>query len=224
MTWNELAQRSGLSVRSIADLEAGRGNLSLTRLAALARALQWDPAQLVAGAAVHQGPRSIALVGLRGAGKTTLGQRLARELRLPFVELDALVEERAGLSLSEVFAMHGDAYHRRLEAACVRELLDSPRRVVVALSGGVVGNSDAWAALKTGATTIWLRARPEEHMARVLEQGDRRPVAGRKDAMAELRALLAAREPLYREAALRVDTSGQSVDDAFDRLMNCIPE
>lgn len=223
-TWNELAQRSGLSVRSVADVEAGRGNLALTRLSGLARALGLDPGALVAEGTPAVVERPIALVGLRGAGKTTLGRRLAQRLGWPFIELDSLVEERAGLSLGEVFAMHGEAWHRRLEAACVRDLLDGGGPAVVALSGGVVSNPEPWAALKARARTIWLRARPDEHMERVLAQGDRRPMAGRRDAMAELRALLAAREPLYREASLRIDTGGIDVDAAFDRLLTALED
>lgn len=241
LTARALAERSGLSLRFVAQLEAGQANVSVLRLAALARALGVSAAALIADDA--EGPasgararllgllegrsegelerclgavelalgasraRGIALLGLRGAGKSTIGPRLAEALGVPFVELDDRIEEAAGLSLTELFALHGEGYYRRLETQCLSALIALGRPFVVALSGGVVQNEEAFRLARAHCTTVWLRARPEDHMQRVLAQGDRRPIAGRADAMAELQAILAAREPQYRQADVTVDTS-----------------
>jgi XRE family aerobic/anaerobic benzoate catabolism transcriptional regulator len=151
--------------------------------------------------------RAIALLGLRGAGKSTIGRALGDALGLPFVELDDRIEAAAGLSLAELFAIHGEGYYRRLEARVLGELLAEGARVVVALGGGVVLNEPAFTLARTRCTTVWLRASPADHMGRVLAQGDRRPVKDREDAMTELEAILAAREPYYRQADVTIDTS-----------------
>ncbi len=203
----ELAARSRLSVRFLGQVEAGNGNISVGKLAALADALSSSPAALLAG--VDEGGLPvIALLGLRGAGKSTIGRRLARRLRLPFVELDRCVEEAAGLTLSELFALHGEDYYRRLERAALERVLESGEPVVLATGGGIVNSPDTFALLKRRTLTIWLRARPQDHWNRVVRQGDRRPMADRPQAMVELRRILAVREPLYAEAAHTVDTAG----------------
>ena len=204
MTLRELAEASGLSLRFVSQLEAGEANIAVGRLAAVAAALGLPLSELVAEDAR---PQAIALLGLRGAGKSTAGPRVARALGLEFVELDEKIEEAAGLKLSELFALHGEAYYRRLEGRALAELLADGKARVIALPGGVVNNEEAWALARRHCTTVWLRADPEDHMDRVLLQGDRRPMADRPNAMAELRAILAAREPLYAEADLTVDTS-----------------
>jgi XRE family aerobic/anaerobic benzoate catabolism transcriptional regulator len=204
LTLRELAARSGLSVRFASQLDKGQANISIERLEQVASALGVTVASLVADSSPA---RVIAMLGLRGAGKSTLGARLAERLGMPFVELDERIEQAAGLSLTEVFSLHGESYYRRLEGQCLRELFDSGESCVVALPGGVVHNEEAFRLLQREATTVWLRAHPRDHMDRVLAQGDRRPMAQSRDAMAELRAILAAREPLYREAELSVDTS-----------------
>ncbi|MBI4575216.1 MAG: helix-turn-helix domain-containing protein, partial [Planctomycetes bacterium] len=205
----ELAERSGVSERFIAQIEAGRGNASLLRLAELARALGVPLAEWVSLAppAGHAG-RRVALLGLRGAGKSTVGPRLARRLRLPFLELDHLAEEAAGLPLAQVFEIHGEPHFRVLEREVLEGLLAGRRGFVLATGGGIVGEPATWRLLEAGCRTVWLRARPEDHYERVLAQGDRRPMAQRPRAMAELRALLEAREALYARAELVVDTSG----------------
>jgi XRE family transcriptional regulator, aerobic/anaerobic benzoate catabolism transcriptional regulator len=205
MTVQTLAKGSGLSRRFLADLEAGRANVSVVNLARIARALSTSLATLLD----EPGARTVALLGLRGAGKSTVGAALARKLALPFVELDALVEGAAGLPVAEIFAVHGETHFRRLEARVLEEFLASARPSVLATGGGLVGSRETFELLRRGSFTVWLRARPEDHMERVVRQGDRRPIArsGRAAAMAQLRQILAAREPLYDQADLAVDTS-----------------
>ncbi|MBX3468323.1 MAG: helix-turn-helix domain-containing protein [Planctomycetes bacterium] len=255
LTARALAERAGLSLRFVAQLEAGQANIAVLRLEAVARALGVSAAGLVAvapdvdasgargrldallagrspdelercvaavEAALGQARRrGVALLGLRGAGKSTLGPRLAAALGIAFVELDDRIEEAAGLSLTELFALHGEGYYRRLEVQVLSSLLAAGRPFVVALGGGIVQNDEAFRLARAHCTTVWLRARPEDHMQRVLAQGDRRPIAGRDDAMAELEAILAAREPLYRQAELTVDTSHHG-GRTFDALLRAV--
>jgi XRE family aerobic/anaerobic benzoate catabolism transcriptional regulator len=150
----------------------------------------------------------IALVGLRGAGKTTLGAALARELHWPFVELDREIERVAAVSLSELFMLSGQAGYRRIERRCLERLLDTHDRFVVAVGGGIVSEPDTYHLLLDRCYTVWVKAAPEEHMGRVVAQGDFRPMEGSGEAMADLKRILAAREPLYRKADAVVDTSG----------------
>ena len=208
LTLRELGERSGLSTRFLVQVESGEGNISVKNLSLLAGALGTSPAALLAAA--ESGAPSlpvIALLGVRGAGKSTIGRRLARRLRVPFLELDRKVEEVAELPLAEIFALHGEAYFRRLEKETLTRLLDEGRPMVLACGGGLVTASDTYALLCRRALTVWLRAEPEDHWNRVVKQGDRRPMADLPQAMGELRRLLRSREPLYGEAAHTVDTS-----------------
>ena len=211
-TLRKVAERSGVSPRYLVQLESGRGNISVRRLADVARALDTTPAELLAD---DDGPppRIVALLGLRGAGKTSVGRRLARRLRVPFVELDRRIEQAADLSLSELFSLHGEDYYRRLERETLQQVLAESRALVLATGGGIVTSPETYALLRRATTTVWLRARPEDHWNRVVRQGDRRPMADHPQAMADLRALLASREPLYAQAAVTVDTTGRRVED-----------
>jgi XRE family aerobic/anaerobic benzoate catabolism transcriptional regulator len=208
-TLRDVAERSGLSPRFLVQLEAGRGNISVRRLADVARALGTTAAELLSAAETVP-PRVIALLGLRGAGKTTIGRRLARHLRVSFVELDERIEQAANLNLNEIFSLHGEQYYRRLEREVLEDVLNERRAMVLAAGGGVVTSPDTYALLRRSATTLWLRATPEDHWNRVLRQGDRRPMANHPQAMADLRALLAAREPLYATADHAIDTTGMA--------------
>jgi len=214
LTLRELAERSGVSLRFLLQIESGKANVSVKRLADVAGALGTSAAALLAEEAEAARPL-IVLLGLRGAGKTTVGRRLAKRLKRPFVELDSLVEEAAGLSLREIFALHGEDYYRRLERETlerlVRDVASPSRRArppIVAAGGGIVTSSDAMDLLARHAITIWLRAAPQDHWQRVImHQGDRRPMENQPQAMDALRALHARREPLYARADITVDTS-----------------
>jgi len=209
----DLATRSGLSRRYVTEAEAGRANLSILKLAALAQALRTPLAALVDLQLVSPHSERIALVGLRGAGKSSVGRALALRLEVPFVELDARVEEIAGMALAEIFSVHGEEHFHRLESEALESVLASGERLVIATGGSIVASPSSFERLRATCRTIWLSAQPEEHLQRVADQGDRRPMQGRPRAMQELRDLLARREPLYRRCEIEIDTSGHSVAD-----------
>jgi XRE family aerobic/anaerobic benzoate catabolism transcriptional regulator len=221
MTLRALAERSGLSVRFLMDVESGRANISVRRLAHLAEALQTSPAELVRDADATA-TRPIALLGLRGSGKTTIGKKLAKRLRLPFVELDQHIETRAGLGLNEIFSLHGEQYYRRLEHDALVDLLSQPAPMVIAVGGGVVTSPDSYDLLRRTAATVWLRAKTDDYWDRVVKQGDRRPMRQHPQAREALRDLVARREALYAQAAVSVDTSGLSVDQVVTKVQSSL--
>jgi XRE family aerobic/anaerobic benzoate catabolism transcriptional regulator len=161
----------------------------------------------------------IALIGLRGAGKSTLGQLLAERLGIRFLELDREVEREGRMELSDIFAVRGQDGYRRLERAALQRLVAEGGRAVIAAGGGIVAEPETFEMLLACCTVIWLRASPAEHMQRVQEQGDLRPMRDSRRAMDDLRAILASREALYAKADFTVDTSGQTVAGALDKLM-----
>jgi XRE family aerobic/anaerobic benzoate catabolism transcriptional regulator len=220
-TIRELAEHSGLSLRFLVQLEAGEANISVKRLDDLARALKTSAAELLT-AVDSEALRTVALLGLRGAGKTSIGRQLSRRLRVRFVELDRRVEQMANLSLAEIFSLYGDEHYRRLERDALAQVLDEQRATVLATGGGIVTSADTYAALKKGAITVWLRASPDDHWSRVVRQRDRRPMADRPQAMADLRAILAAREPLYAAADHTIDTSHRAIGDIVDELAQLV--
>jgi XRE family aerobic/anaerobic benzoate catabolism transcriptional regulator len=248
-----LAARAGLSLRFLAQLEAGTANISLLRLCEVAQALG-APLESLLGLGRAESPASaaemrirellrargadelaevrdwvaarfapasgplVALLGLRGAGKSSVGARLAHLLGVPFFELDALIETAAGLALPQVFELHGEAYYRRLERETLARFLATTPAGVLATGGGLVTEPETYALLRRRCTTIWLRADPKLHWSRVVRQGDRRPMRDNPTAMLELRALLAAREPLYARAERTVDTSRRTVAQVATEL------
>jgi XRE family transcriptional regulator, aerobic/anaerobic benzoate catabolism transcriptional regulator len=215
----ELARRAGLSRRYATETEAGRANPSLLKLAQLAGALGLPLRELCdLPTRSYRGER-LALVGLRGAGKSTVGQLLAHALEAPFVELDRRVEEHAGMSLAELFDLHGAERFHQLEAAALEQVLGEADRLVLATGGSIVADRTTFARLRETCRTVWLRAEPEEHLARVLAQGDRRPMRDRPRAMEELRELLARRAPEYGRCELTVETTGRTVDEVVREVL-----
>lgn len=210
-TRKELAQHSGVSERFLAQLETGDGNISLRRFAEVAHALGTSPSALLAPADAPADAKPIALLGVRGAGKSSVGTALARRLGVAFVELDQRIEETAGLPLGDVFAVHGEAYYRRVEREVLTQLLAAPAGMVLATGGSIVNDPTNYALLRARCRTVWLRAAPEDHWNRVVAQGDQRPMAENPHAFAELRALLTAREKLYARAEHTIETSGLRV-------------
>jgi XRE family aerobic/anaerobic benzoate catabolism transcriptional regulator len=162
--------------------------------------------------------RRITLIGLRGAGKTTLGRALAKELRRPFVELDREIERDAGMSLSEVFLLYGQPGYRRIERRCLDRIIKTQEDIVLTVGGGIVSEPETYDLLLLNCFTVWVKAAPEEHMARVVAQGDTRPMSGHSEAMKDLRDILTAREPLYGKADVTLDTSGKSVEQSLNSL------
>jgi XRE family aerobic/anaerobic benzoate catabolism transcriptional regulator len=220
-TIRDVAERSGVSARFLVQLEAGKGNISVKRLADVARALDTTAAALLTQADEPRRP-VIALLGLRGAGKTTVGRRLARRLRVPFVELDRQIEDAAQLTLAELFSLHGEAHYRRLEREVLEQVLREAKPIVLATGGGLVTSPDTYALLRRSAVTVWLRAGAEDHWNRVVRQGDKRPMADHPQAMADLRGLLAARGPLYAAADHTLETSGKAVGVVVDEIAETI--
>ena len=160
----------------------------------------------------------IALIGLRGAGKSTLGSLLGRERAIPFIELDREIEKDAGMPLSEIFSLYGQAGYRSIERRTLEHVFREHPQAVISVGGGVVSEKDTYDFLLSHCYTIWIKTRPEEHMSRVIAQGDLRAIAGSDRAMEDLRRILEAREPLYRKADLHLDTSGSTVEESFARL------
>ena len=218
-TRRALASASGVSERFLAQLEAGQGNISVLRLRELARAMGMPLEALVRE---PEKKRLVALIGLRGAGKSTLGAKLAESLKLPFVELDKEVEKEAGAELGEVFAMYGQDAFRRFERRALERVLAQHQRAVIATGGSLVTAADTYKQLLARCFCIWLKTRPEEHMARVIEQGDMRPFKGRSAALDEIKKLLEDRAGLYARADATLETSGKTVRQSLAELKKAI--
>lgn len=173
---------------------------------------------------VNSGARSarIALIGLRGAGKSTLGAMLAEKLDVPFIELDKLIELEAGVPLGVIFDLYGQSGFRRLERRCLDEVIEHFPKFVLATGGSLVSEPGTFDRLLTACFTIWLRATPEDHMQRVIAQGDKRPMADNREAMSDLERILAGREKLYGQADATLDTSGQSLEENLSGLLNAV--
>ncbi len=164
----------------------------------------------------------IALIGLRGAGKSTLGAMLAERLDVPFFELDRLIEQESGVSLSVIFDLYGQSGFRRFERRCLDDVIERYPGFVLATGGSLVSEPATFERLLTTCFTVWLRASPEDHMQRVIAQGDMRPMADNRESMSDLERILAVREPLYRKADLSVDTSTQSVQKATEAIVTAV--
>jgi XRE family aerobic/anaerobic benzoate catabolism transcriptional regulator len=257
MSRKVLAKVSGISERYIAQLESGKGNVSIVLLRRVSNAMgahiedlipttdpvpDWQvirdllrkatPNQIAQAKDVLSGQSAsahrkmsfsgIALIGLRGAGKSTLGKMLAKKIGWSFVELNKEIERENGLSVAEIIALYGQEGFRRMEQAALGQLLARKEPMVLATGGGIVSEPLTFDLILSSFYAIWLKAEPEEHMARVRRQGDLRPMADDRSAMAELRNILLSREPLYARAATTVDTAGLSVDAAAARLIDAV--
>lgn len=219
MTRKALALASGVSERYLAQLEAGQGNISVLLLRKVARAMGVTVESLVREATDEDGAgRRIALLGLRGAGKSTLGARLAQALAVPFIELDREVEKEAGAPLGEVFSMYGQEAFRRFERKALARVLNENARAVIATGGSLVTDPDAYNLLLDHCTCVWLKATPEEHMQRVMAQGDLRPFKGSPAALEEIRRLLTDRNRLYARADAVLDTSQHTLKQSLAEL------
>jgi XRE family aerobic/anaerobic benzoate catabolism transcriptional regulator len=227
-TRKALASASGVSERYLAQLESGRGNISVLLLRKVALAMGVAVDSLVREE--ERAPRTarVALIGLRGAGKSTLGEKLARLLEVPFVELDKEVEKEAGAKLGEVFGLYGQDAFRRFERRALERVLNQHARAVIATGGGLVTDPATYQLLQERCFCIWLKASPQEHMARVIAQGDLRPFrngmqgAGRSAALGEIEKLLDDREKLYGRADAIVETSGRTVRQSLDQMKRAL--
>jgi len=166
--------------------------------------------------------KRIALIGLRGAGKSTLGKRLAQEETMPFIELDREIEKETGIPGREIFSLYGQSGYRRIEKRTLERVLRDNPRAVISVGGGVVSQPESFEMLLSQCMTVWVKAQPEEHMARVMAQGDLRPMAGNDEAMEALKRILEARLPLYAKADTVLDTTGETVDQSFIKLRQLV--
>jgi XRE family transcriptional regulator, aerobic/anaerobic benzoate catabolism transcriptional regulator len=266
MTRKQLAADSGLSERFLADVESGKGNVSINSLEAAARALnitilellqdaprpalsrlhdllaRLDDTQLEQaytllsngfGVGDTQGrDRRVALIGLRGAGKSTLGAQLAAQRGVPFVELDRQIEREAGTSMNEILLLHGQAGYRRYERRALLHIAEQHADGVVMTTGGsIVSERETFDLLQSRFYCVWLKASPQEHMTRVVAQGDMRPFHGHAEegqgamgeAMEDIRRILASREALYARADAVVDTAARSVKQSLKDLERAVP-
>ncbi len=165
----------------------------------------------------------IALIGLRGAGKSSLGRKLAQTLGVPFIELSAQIEMLAGCSIDEIHSLYGQTAYRRYEQRALEEVIRTHARAVIATPGGIVSEPATFNLLLTHCYTVWLKASPEEHMSRVLAQGDRRPMSGNREAMDDLKRILESRAQFYSKADKTFDTGDMPADLAFTRLLEQVP-
>ena len=263
MTRKALASDSGLSERFLADVESGKGNVSVNSLEAAARALnislldllqdaprpalarvqsllsrlddtQLDQAHSLLGSTfglddARGRDQRVALIGLRGAGKSTLGAQLATERGVPFIELDREIEREAGTSMNEILLLHGQAGYRRYERrALFRIAEDHPEGVVMTTGGSIVSERETFDLLQSRFYCVWLKASPEEHMARVVAQGDMRPFnttkGATREAMDDLRRILSSRESLYARADAVVDTAARTLKQSLADLKRAVPQ
>ena len=261
MTRKALATDSGLSERFLADVESGKGNVSINSLAAAAQALnitvvdllqeaqrpalarasgmlarlddaQLDQAYALLGSAFELGDaqgreQRVALIGLRGAGKSTLGAQLAAEREVPFIELDREIEREAGTSMNEILLLHGQAGYRRYERRALLRIADEHSGGVVMTTGGsIVSERETFDLLQSRFYCVWLKASPEEHMSRVVAQGDMRPfdtTGASHEALDDIKRILASREVLYARADAVVDTAARTQKQSISDLKRAVP-
>jgi XRE family aerobic/anaerobic benzoate catabolism transcriptional regulator len=174
------------------------------------------------GVGVEDRRKRIALIGLRGAGKSTLGKMLAERLACPFVELDEEIKAEAGAPLNAIFDLYGQPAFRRLERRCLERVIEQNPRAVIATGGGLVSDPATFEKLLSSCYTVWIKASPAEHMERVIAQGDMRPMSNNREAMADLQRILRTRDPLYRKADAQVETTRRPLQDSLDQLVAAV--
>ena len=260
MTRKMLAADSAVSERYLAQLEQGQGNISISLLQRVARALRTDAGDLLRStheisaehalineliqrldseeqhralqllyqnfSTTHDCSR-IALVGMRGAGKTSLGSMLAQQIGVPFVQLVTEIEKLGGMPVAEILSLSGQDGYRRLEEKALFDVLSRLEQCVIETGGSIVSETSLFNVLLTSCHVVWIKAQPEEHMQRVIDQGDMRPIESNDHAMADLRRILEAREPFYAQSHVTIDTSGVELEESFQQLVatlskNCL--
>lgn len=251
MSRRVLSEMSGVSPRYLAQLEGGEGNISIGLLLRVAEALGVSLEVLVspsdlpaearrmgeafAGADMATQERvrgllsgstskaaRVCLIGLRGAGKSTLGAAAAKALDVPFIELNRAIEAAGSMPIAEIMALYGPEGYRQLEADALDKIVAEQDRVIVAVAGGIVGEGQTFDRLLDRFHTVWVKTSPEEHMARVRAQGDTRPMEGNPQAMAQLRLILTSRETDYGRATAVLDTKGQRVETSLKGMLALI--
>ncbi len=255
MTRKMLAADSSVSERYLAQLEQGRGNISIGLLQRVAKALRTDLGEMLRGGndvsaeqvlineliqrldsddqhralqllyknfSATQDCSRIALVGMRGAGKTSLGSRLAEHLDIPFVQLVTEIEKLGGMPVAEILSLSGQDGYRRLEEQALLDVLARLEKCVIETGGSIVFETNLLNALLTTCHVVWVKASPEEHMQRVIDQGDMRPMQSNDDAMADLRRILEAREPYYAQSHAIIDTTGSKLEESFQQLADIL--
>lgn len=231
MLLDRLADALALPLAEIVGSEDARADLKLSvqllsRLndPDLQESRQWLEARFAAHADDSSRWSRIALIGLRGAGKSTLGRKLAEALRYRFVELDQTIEELSGMDSTQIHSMLGQSAYRRYEFDALRSIVDGTTdRFVIAAPGSIVSEAGTLGYLLTHCFAIWIKTSPEEHMSRVIAQGDMRPMSGNREAMNDLRRILATREPLYAKADVAINTAGRSIEESLGELVRSIP-
>ena len=251
ITRKALSELSGISERYLAQLEGGTGNISIALLYRIARGLnctlnelmdndgggddlvlsyrrarpevrgQVDLLLNLKDAQAKKGKR-ICLIGLRGAGKSTLGKLLGADMGLPFLELNKEIENEGGMPVDEIIALYGQEGYRRLEYQALERIVASKDALVLAVAGGIVSDPEAYAYALEHFHTVWLKASPEEHMERVRLQGDERPMSGNPKAMESLKTILLERVELYSQADTMVNTSGRRIEDSRGQLLAAV--
>jgi XRE family aerobic/anaerobic benzoate catabolism transcriptional regulator len=208
---------------SRADLNLAVQLLSRLNDADLEESRRWLQARFLHSSQGSSRLTRIALIGLRGAGKSTLGKRLAAALKYQFIELDQTIEELSGMDSTQIHSMLGQSAYRRYEFDALRALIGPDTgKMVVAAPGSIVSEPETYGCLLTNFLSVWIRASPEEHMARVIAQGDMRPMAGNREAMNDLKRILATRDPLYAKADIAINTSNRSVEETLLELLRSI--
>ena len=228
LTRKNLSVLADVSERHLAQLESGEGNISIVLLNRIAAALNTSLAQIFAeeqhpsSSEISPRIKRVALIGLRGAGKSTLGQKLAETRNIPLIELDREIEKETGMPLADIFSLYGQSGYRAIERRTLERVTNEYDRAVFSIGGGVVNEPETYDFLRANCFTIWIKAKPQEHMDRVVAQGDFRAMAGNDRAMEDLRRILSARDPLYRQADVTLDTSNATVEESFARLQSAL--